>query len=97
MRAKKVDNVQADIVKALRKAGVSVWVTSSLGDGGPDLVCGVKGGRNGHSHIANYLIEVKSKSGTLTPDQKEFRAEWKGHYAIARSVDDALIICGLAK
>ena len=69
MRAKKIDANQAIIVKQLRKCGVSVAVTSMIGNGFPDLVIGRFG--------KNYLIELKdgSKSASrkqLTNDEIKF-------------------------
>jgi hypothetical protein len=95
MRSHKTDTNQREIVAALRKAGCSVHVTSDQHDGFPDLVVG-RTHRAGGSHT--YLIEVKSgpRSG-LTPAQKRFRASWRGHYAVASGVDEALIAVGLAK
>ncbi len=90
MRAHKVDSTQAAIVKALRKAGCSVWVNSSTGDGTPDLCVGFR-------HL-NYFLEVKrDHKAALTPDQKKFRDTWRGHYAVVTNVDEAMIAVGLAK
>lgn len=89
MRAAKVDANQAEIVKALRKCGVSVQSTASLGRGFPDLVAG-KG-------ALTWLIEVKGPNGKLTNDQIEFIGAWNGMVHIARSIDDALRIVGVMK
>lgn len=89
MRAAKVDANQAEIVKALRKCGISVQSTASMGKGFPDLVAG-KG-------ALTWLIEVKSEKGKLTQDQVEFISAWRGKVHIARSVDDALRIVGVMK
>lgn len=87
MRAAKVDANQAEIVKALRKCGVSVQSTASMGNGFPDLVAG-KG-------ALTWLIEVKGPKGKLTNDQIEFIDAWNGTVHIARSIDDALRIVGV--
>jgi Holliday junction resolvase len=82
---KKVDTNQAEIVEALRKAGCSVFIASSVGRGFPDLVIG-KGGRT-------LLVEVKDKKGVLTEDQIKFHTEWKGSaIVIVRTVEEALAI-----
>jgi len=86
MRAAKVDLNQAAIVAALRKCGVSVQSTASIGKGFPDLVCA--------KSDKCWLIEVKGPKGKLTPDQHAFLADWRGEVHIARSVDDALRIVG---
>ena len=45
MRAAKIDANQNEIVDALRKAGCSVQILSSVGKGCPDILVG-RGGRN---------------------------------------------------
>ena len=89
MRAAKVDANQAEIVKALRKCGISVQSTASLGRGFPDLVAG-KG-------ALTWLIEVKGPKGRLTNDQIEFIDAWSGTVHVARSINDALRIVGVLK
>lgn len=87
MRAAKVDANQAEIVQALRKCGISVQSTASLGRGFPDLVAG-KGS-------LTWLIEVKGPNGKLTIDQIKFIDAWNGTVHVARSIDDALRIVGV--
>lgn len=75
MRAAKVDRNQAEIVAALRKAGAKVYVSSSFGQGFPDLVVGYQG--------RFVLLEVKDgakppSARKLTADQVKFHAEWTG-------------------
>ena len=88
MRAARTDANQNDIVDALRKIGAFVWITSSLGNGGPDIVIGYRG--------KTYLVELKdgekSASRTaLTPAECDFHAAWRGGpLLIWYSVDDAL-------
>ncbi len=81
-RAARVDNNHAAIVRQLRQAGASVWDTSRFGQGAPDLV--VSWG----SRV--YLVEVKSKDGTLTADEADWHAAWKGPVHIVRSIEEAL-------
>ena len=91
-RATKVDANQAEIVAALRKAGVSVWVTSAVGQGFPDLVAGYRG--------ITYAFECKrprapgQPAGELTDDQRLFFLEWRGQAAIVRSAAEALRVVG---
>ncbi len=85
--AAKVDANQAAIVDALRKCGISVHSTASIGKGFPDLVA-AKGDKA-------WLIEVKGPNGKLTLDQVNFISNWCGVVHIARSVDDALRIVGV--
>jgi Holliday junction resolvase len=87
MKAAKIDANQPEIVKALRKCGISVHSTAAIGKGFPDLVC-AKGDKA-------WLIEVKGPKGKLTDDQVEFMSAWQGDVHIARSVDDALKIVGV--
>ena len=62
MIACKVDNNQREIVKKLRKIpGVTVSITSALGDGFPDIVVGYKG--------VNHLIEIKD--GSKPPSRRK--------------------------
>ena len=84
--AARVDTNQAEIVDALRRAGCSVAVTSSLGHGFPDLVVG--------RHDKNYLIEIKHGAGKLTDDEREFHEIWRGSVTVVRSVDQALAAVG---
>ncbi len=86
MRAKRVDNNQADVVKALERCGVQVFDTSGMGFGFPDLVLGFRG--------KTYLAEVKNgdTAWTFTPAQKRFHAEWNGDRPlIFTSVDDVAL------
>jgi hypothetical protein len=86
-RAAKVDANQSEIVEALRKVGVSVQSLASIGRGCPDLVA-AKGAQA-------WLIEVKGPNGTLTPDQQEWIANWRGPVHIVRTVDEALQLVGV--
>jgi Holliday junction resolvase len=75
MRAAKVDANQAEIVAALRKIGCKVYVSSSFGQGFPDLIVGCRG--------RLCLLEIKDGSKPpsarkLTPDQVKFHADWTG-------------------
>lgn len=92
MRAKKIDDNQKLIVKQLRKCGVSVAITSMLGNGFVDLVLGFRG--------RNYLIELKdgNKSASrkqLTPDEKEFFDTWSGQVNKCESFKEIATIIGL--
>jgi len=80
------DANQTEIVDALEKVGASVIDAAGVGSGFPDLVVGFRG--------VNYLIEIKTERGTLTPDQKEFFELWRGQVRIARTSEEALRIIG---
>jgi len=91
-RAHKVDGNQALIVKALRKAGATVAITSAVGDGFPDLVVGFRG--------LNYLLELKDSGQPpskrhLTPEQGKFFEKWKGEAYVAETVEQALRSIGV--
>ena len=88
--AGKVDHNQAEIVKALRKAGASVLSLASLGQGVPDLLVGRQGGNPGL-----WLVEVKGPRGTLTPDQVAWFDMWPGPVHIVRTADEALRLVGV--
>ena len=72
---------------ALRRVGCSVWDTSQLGGGYPDLCVRTPDG-------FLVLIEVKSPRGRLTAAQERFRVYFpETHLAI--TVEDALRIVGV--
>lgn len=85
--ARRVDDNQSDIVKALRACGAVVRVVTQ-GDGIPDLLVGYRG--------YTILIEVKdgSKSPShrkLTEAEQEFFDKWTGGMlVIVNSVEEAL-------
>ena len=82
----KVDRNQGEIVKALRKAGVYVEITSQLGKGFPDLVCSYRG------YVT--LLEVKQPGKKLTPAQVQWHANWDSFCPVfvVESIDDALSV-----
>ncbi len=89
MRAKRTDANQIEIVKALRKMGHSVFVTSMVSYGFPDIVCG--------AHGKNYLFEIKDgkkpkSQQKLTPSENLFHLTWQGSVHIITSFDDAIDI-----
>lgn len=94
-RFKCVDENQAEIVDALRRAGVSICDTSGVGHGFPDLIAGLRG--------RNILIEVKNPKNAygkkgLSESQEKFDRQWQGEKVhIVRSVGDALKVVGLIK
>lgn len=84
-RAARVDETQAAIVKALRKAGCQVQSLAAIGKGVPDLLAARA------SRI--WLIECKTGRGDLTPAQRAWHALWPVH--VCRSPEDALRVVGL--
>jgi hypothetical protein len=82
--AKKVDANHSQIVKVFRDLGCSVFDTSRVAGGFPDLVLGV--------NKITCLVEIKSSSeAKFTSAQNLFMMHWKGS-AVARidSVDGAI-------
>jgi hypothetical protein len=82
----RTDKNQTEIVKALRKAGARVAITSSLGDGYADLVVGFRGEMK--------WMECKGKGGRLTPDELVFYDNWCEYMVVVYSVEDALKAIG---
>ncbi len=95
MTAKRVDQNQAMIVEALRRAGATVTVLTQ-GRGLPDLLIGVS--HNGRA--VNVLIEIKNPAGRcdLTDAERKWISAWRGQVAICRTPEEVLAvlddICG---
>ena len=69
--AKRVDSNQKEIVKAFKDLGCSVFDTSRVGQGFPDLLVG----RNKKT----VLVEIKSsEKAVFTTAQELFMMNWKG-------------------
>jgi Holliday junction resolvase - archaeal type len=88
----KADANQTEIVKALRAVGASVFITSNVAKGFPDLVVGYNG--------INYLVEIKDgkkqpSEQKLKPHQIELHASWRGQICVVNSVEQALKVIGL--
>ena len=77
----KRDRNQPEIVVAFTALGCSVFDTSAMGGGFPDLVLGVCG--------ENVMVEIKTKKGTLTEDQQKLIGKWRGTIHVIDSVDGA--------
>lgn len=89
-RAAKVDDNHSAIIDAFRAFGISVFDTSAIGRGFPDLVCS-----NGKR---TFLVEVKDgakvpSARKLTKAQLGFMAEWPEDVYLAQHVEDVAIIC----
>lgn len=87
-RAAKVDENQSELVRAAEQFGCSVCSLAQHGAGVPDLLIGQasKWGRR------NILVEVKSDTGILTPEQIRFHREWRGQVDIARTVEELISV-----
>lgn len=91
IRAARKDANHAEIVKAFRDRGFSVLDISQLKNC-CDLIV---------SYAPSCTIAVEIKDGSkpksaqrLTEGEEKFRDEWKGCYAIVRSVEDVEFIAG---
>jgi len=73
---KRVDLDQKQVIAQLERMGFSVLNLSAVGSGCPDLLVG----KNGQ----NFLLEIKSKKGTLTPAQVDFHKNWQGHCEVVK-------------
>lgn len=85
--ARRIDENQREIVKALRSIGVSVQILSDMGKGCPDILCG-------HCGI-NYLFEIKNGALSpsrqkLTPHEQTFFDNWRGQVCIITSITEAI-------
>ena len=83
----RTDANQSQIVKDLRKMGATVYPTSNLGSGFPDILVGFRG--------LNYLFEVKDgnqppSKRKLTDDEKDFILAWGGQVSVIETSQDAL-------
>ena len=88
-RQARTDRNQAQIVRELRELGANVLVLSSIGDGCPDLLVGMKG------KLA--LCEVKDpmqppSKRRLTDDERVFHVLWQGYSHVVESTQDVLKI-----
>ena len=80
--AKRVDSNHSLVVKTLRELGCSVFDTSSVGRGFPDLVV---------SKGATALVEVKRDATVpYTKSQLEFLKNWQGTVCRIHDVQGAI-------
>ena len=78
----KVDLNQNEIVRALRAMGCTVTDLSAVGKGCPDILVGIFG--------TNILMEIKNGKGVITPEQAIWHKDWKGQFAVVRSIAEAI-------
>ena len=78
----KVDANQPEILKGLKKLGISYKPVHQI-KGFVDLCVGYKG--------ITYIFEIKpDKSKKLTPKEQEFVDGWQGQYKVVYSLEDIL-------
>jgi hypothetical protein len=88
-RAAKVDRNQAEIVNFVIQCGATVQHLHGVGKGCPDLLVGYRG--------VNLLWEIKDglaplSKQRLTPDERDWHADWRGQVTVVSSIDQALVI-----
>jgi Holliday junction resolvase len=82
--AKRVDSNQKEIVKVFKDLGCSVFDTSRIGQGFPDLVIG--------KNQKTVLVEIKSSDKAVyTSAQNLFMMNWKGSTVVRISDIDGVI------
>lgn len=86
--AKRRDQNEGAIREALERAGCDVIQTDEI-----DLVCG----RAGLSFLLECKHPDRATESRLRPTQKRLRDNWRGHYAIVTTVDEALAAVGLRR
>lgn len=78
----KVDKNQPEILRCLKKAGISYKPVHQI-KGFCDIIVGFKG--------ENYLFEIKlNKKAKLTIDEQKFHDNWKGSIYIVTSFNEIL-------
>lgn len=98
--ARKVDNNQAQIVRALRDCGLSVAITSSVGNGFPDLAVGGRTQKTDWEPIT-LLVELKRPEEYrrpghgLTEAERAFHDSYKGAIMITDKAEDVLAYFGI--
>ena len=86
---KRTDSTQASIFRAWRQVGATVQSLHTVGDGAPDALVGFRG--------MNYVAEIKTPRGRLTPAQVRWHRDWRGQVAIVETVDEALAVLGVIR
>lgn len=89
MKARRSDGNQSELVRQMRKIGLSVQILSGVGDNCPDLLVGTKG--------KNYLFEVKDPAKPpsqrkLRPGQETFFRTWQGQVHKVETIEDVIKI-----
>lgn len=78
----RVDSNAAEIVRAMRGAGISVESTAQVGGGFPDLLWHYRG------HTG--LMELKIPGEGLNAAQRDFRSRWPGLFLVAWEKEQAV-------
>lgn len=86
-RQARVDDNQAEIVKALRDIGASVQPIHQIGGGCPDILVGYRG--------RNIVMELKDgnkppSARKLTADEIDWHSSWRGQVVIVETIEQAI-------
>lgn len=87
-RKDRIDNNQVEIVKALRKMGLSVETGMEdilVGHNGKNLWFEIKSSETAVSKRTGQILESAKKDS-----QKRLEKEWQGHYRIVATLDEIL-------
>lgn len=84
-KAARRDKNESDIIAGLARLN-GVTIRQISGAGVPDLLIGYRG--------QNFLLEVKTETGKLTPAQIDFFDTWNGQKAVVRTLEDAKRVIG---
>lgn len=92
MTRARTDQNQTGIVSALRAAGCSVLILSSIGKGCPDILAATR--------RRSVLFEVKNpkqipSKRKLTPAEAEWIAAWRGEVHVIETAEEALAHMGM--
>lgn len=84
----RVDNNHADVIQALRDAGMTAVSLAAVGSGVPDIAAGWRG--------ITCLLEVKRadlppSKRALTVDERNFHETWGGHVCVVTTPEDAVL------
>lgn len=79
-RGRRVDANHAAIVEAFRAMGWSVQSLAAIGKGCPDLLVA----KHGHT----LVVEVKTPTGKLRDEQREWIKAWNAAVFIVKDLDD---------
>ena len=83
----RVDGNHAEVISALRKAGIGAVSLAALGNGIPDVAAGLRG--------INVFLEVKCgdfpSQKKLTADELAFHESWPGQICVVDSPEAAVL------
>lgn len=93
-RAPRLDSNHAEIVEALKRAGVRVRSMAAVGDGFPDLLCGFR----------DTLVLLEVKDGSRPPSERklsqseaEFVATWPKTYVVTSGEEAVRVVVEAAR